>query len=227
MKKVIFVAIVAAVSMISCKGMKDIKSFSLADSVAYAVGVDFGIWAKQLDSTLNVNMLAAAISDGMKGKTMMTREEAQAFLNNYYLVRVPAQKAEAAKAEQNEWFDLLKKENSNIQSTESGLLYEIVEAGDMATRATLDTDKVTVNYKGTLKDESVFDENQNISFPLNGVIRGWTEGLKLVGKGGKINLWIPAEMAYGTQERPGIPANSPLKFEVELLEVVPAEEAAQ
>ena len=104
------------------------------------------------------------------------------------------------------------------QKTESGLAYKVIEAGNNV-KATSDKDTVWVNYKGTLLDGTVFDQNDNINFTLNRVIRGWTEGMKLVGEGGKVQLVIPGELAYGERGTRGIEPNSTLVFDVDLLKV--------
>lgn len=108
-----------------------------------------------------------------------------------------------------------------VKKTESGLLYQVEKEGTGA--APKDSDTVVVNYKGTLVDGSEFDNSykrgEPLSFRLDGVIPGWTEGLKHVKKGGKIKLVIPPALAYGEAGVPGIPANSTLVFEVELLDI--------
>ncbi|SIQ83332.1 FKBP-type peptidyl-prolyl cis-trans isomerase FklB [Marinobacterium stanieri] len=116
-----------------------------------------------------------------------------------------------------------------VQVTDSGLQYEVLEAGEGASPEASDT--VKVHYRGELIDGTQFDSsyarNEPVSFPLDGVIPGWTEGLQLMKEGGKSRLVIPAELAYG----PGgmgnaIGPNETLVFEVELLEVNPSDEAA-
>lgn len=116
------------------------------------------------------------------------------------------------------------------QTTSSGLKYRILTPGPGAKPA--ETDKVQVHYKGWLPDEAdpstgkVFDSSyergEPISFPLNRVIPGWTEGMQLVGKGGKIELEIPSELGYGAGGTPDgtIPPNATLRFIVELLDIV-------
>ena len=125
-----------------------------------------------------------------------------------------------------EWLSEVEKEEG-VHRTESGLLYRIERAGSEV-KATEDTDKVLVHYEGTTREGKVFDSsyerNEPISFALNRVIKGWTEGMKLVGVGGEITLWIPAELAYGERGAGSdIGPNEALKFKVELLEVNPAE----
>ena len=114
--------------------------------------------------------------------------------------------------------------------TESGLAYKIIEAGS-AKKATSDKDTVWVNYKGTLLDGTVFDQNDDINFTLGRVIKGWSEGMKLVGEGGKIKLVIPGDLAYGEYGTRGIEPNATLVFDVDLNKVgnfvEPVEEPAK
>jgi FKBP-type peptidyl-prolyl cis-trans isomerase len=105
----------------------------------------------------------------------------------------------------------------NVDTTASGLQYTIIAEG--AARKVAPQDTVWVNYKGTLLDGTVFDENEDIMFVANQVIRGWTEGLGLLGEGGKATLYIPSELAYGTRGNRGIEPNSTLIFDVEILKV--------
>ncbi|MFC1582555.1 FKBP-type peptidyl-prolyl cis-trans isomerase [Planctomycetota bacterium] len=112
--------------------------------------------------------------------------------------------------------------NEGIKTTASGLQYEILKAAEGDKPKAID--RVSVHYKGTLLNGSVFDSSYKrgkpAEFPLNGVIRGWTEGLQLMSVGSKFKFYIPSHMAYGPQGRPGIPPNSTLIFEVELLAIV-------
>ncbi len=103
---------------------------------------------------------------------------------------------------------------------DSGLLYRIIEPG--SDKKPTEEDTVTVHYRGTFIDGSEFDSSYSrgtpTSFPLNGVIAGWTEGLQYIGEGGSIELFIPSDLAYG-QGTATIPANSVLVFEVELISI--------
>ena len=114
-------------------------------------------------------------------------------------------------------------ENKAIVALPSGLRYEVLAAGTGP--APKPTETVKVHYTGTLLDGSVFDSSvqrgEPAEFPLDQVIPGWTEGIQKVSKGGKIKLYIPANLAYGDDGRPGIPPASPLVFEVELLDIKP------
>jgi FKBP-type peptidyl-prolyl cis-trans isomerase FklB len=110
-------------------------------------------------------------------------------------------------------------QKEGVQTTDTGLQYKILEQGEGPTPGPDST--VTVHYRGTLLDGTVFDSSYDrgepISFPVNGVIAGWTEALQMMTVGSKWELFIPADLAYGPQGRPSIPPNSVLTFQVELL----------
>jgi len=117
-----------------------------------------------------------------------------------------------------------------IHTTESGLTYEIVTQGEGASPTA--EDHVTVHYEGTLMDGTIFDSSykreETITFPLNRVIKGWTEGVQLMNIGSKYKFTIPSDLAYGEQGAGGvIPPNADLIFIVELFDIVSAEEAAE
>jgi FKBP-type peptidyl-prolyl cis-trans isomerase len=120
------------------------------------------------------------------------------------------------------------KENKNVTELPSGLRYEILKPGDGPFPKPSET--VKVNYTGTLVNGTVFDSSvqrgQPAEFPLDQVIAGWTEGLQKINKGGKIKLYVPPDLAYGDEGRPGIPPGSTLTFEVELLDIKPTLVAA-
>lgn len=225
MKKLLFVAAAVAAVLSSCGGgSASLKSES--DSLAYAIGVDLGTYVHNLDSVhklgLNVNAVCASLKETAAGKGKLSPEEAMMFLREYFMVRVPAK----AKAEGEKFLQDVEKQ-ANVKKTESGLLYEIIREGSDV-KATNDADVVKVMYEGKLKNGNVFDSSyergDTVEFPLNGVIKGWTEGMKLIGEGGKIKLWIPSELGYGANGGGSIGPNEPLVFEIELVKVTPAEE---
>lgn len=114
-----------------------------------------------------------------------------------------------------------KEKEQKVHTTESGLKYEVLTEGDGASPTA--EDSVTVHYEGTLMDgtkfDSSYDRGETITFPLNGVIKGWTEGLQLMKEGAKYKFTIPSELAYGEQGSGSIPPNSDLIFIVELFKV--------
>ncbi len=216
MKKLLIVMVAFCATLASCQSSTNMKSYSGVDSLSYAFGIDIASQIRGAqDSSLNAAVISAAIKDVFAGKkTAMTRDEAYAFLNEWFSVREPAR----LKAESKAWLDEVKASNPKIQTTASGLMYEIVSVGDANVKATNDADKVVVTYRGTYKDGSEFDANENYTFALNGVIPAWTEGMKLIGKGGQIILWANPDLAYFPIN--GNPAA--MKFEVTLHDVIPA-----
>lgn len=128
----------------------------------------------------------------------------------------------------NEDFFTKLRENKSISELPSGLRYEVVKPG--AGEYPKPTETVKVHYTGTLIDGTVFDSSvqrgEPAEFPLDQVIAGWTEGIQKVSKGGKIKLYVPPQLAYGDDGRPGIPPGSTLIFEVELLDIKPTPAAS-
>jgi len=115
-------------------------------------------------------------------------------------------------------------EPAGVVTTDSGLQYEVLKSGNGATPGPTDT--VTTHYHGTFVDGRVFDSSVErgvpASLPVNGVIKGWTEALQLMKVGDKWKIVCPPDLAYGEQGRSGIPPNSTLVFEIELLDVQPS-----
>jgi FKBP-type peptidyl-prolyl cis-trans isomerase len=113
------------------------------------------------------------------------------------------------------------RQKPGVITTASGLQYEVLKEGSGASPKATDT--VTVNYRGSLISEGEFDSGQGVSFPLNGVIPGWTEGLQLMKEGARYRFFIPPELAYGERGAGRvIPPNATLIFEVELVKVGPS-----
>ncbi|WP_430816084.1 FKBP-type peptidyl-prolyl cis-trans isomerase [Carboxylicivirga sp. RSCT41] len=183
------------------------KLSNQADSISYSYGV---MMARELQNEkgLNPELIAAGIKEAMSENGQLTLEEAgQAIAMGKAQVGIDFL-AENAKKE-------------GVLTTESGLQYKVMEEGTGASPAA--TDLVTVHYKGSLINGEVFDSSEGsepISFPLNRVIPGWTEGLQLMKEGGKTIFYIPYELAYGERGAGQvIPPYSALIFEVELIKV--------
>ena len=201
--------------------LKGISS-SQVDSVSYAVGVSIGSMIKQNNlGEINIDKFAEGVKHTLSKGADMNEQRSVGMIINNYLEKKMALLGETKKAEQTA-FMAENKNNEGVVETESGLQYQIVNPGSEIKAIAVDT--VEVNYKGTLLDGTVFDSSydrgESIKFPLNAVIAGWGEGIQLIGEGGKINLWIPYELAYGERAAGAdIPAYSTLYFEVELLKV--------
>lgn len=167
---------------------------------------------------LHTYWIKQAIKDYVAGNAIMNEGQAQALIQNYYISELPLQNAAESKA----WLEQIEKQKG-VKKTESGLLYRIDREGDNSMMPTAE-DTVEVDYEGKLQDGYVFDSSyergESIQFPLNGVIKGWTEGLQLVGKGGQITLWIPSDLGYGVTGSGPIGPNAALEFKVELHDVI-------
>ena len=196
------------------------------DSVSYALGVLFATNMKSEGmNEINSDALASGFSAVMNDNATMDAAEADALVRS----AMEAVKEEASKADKLEGEAFLSEnaKKEGISVTETGLQYHHDTEGTGENPGP--TDKVTVHYKGTLLDGTEFDSSykrgEPISFPLNGVIPGWTEGLQLMKVGGKTTFYIPQELAYGARPNPGgpIPPYAALIFEVELLGIESAE----
>lgn len=185
------------------------------------VGSDVGLNIIKNNIPLQMVWVEKGFYEASESKAPMSNIEANNYLRDYFRVKVPAQNKKASE----EWLSKIEKKRG-VKKTESGLLYKIEKEGDMSAKPTSLEDVVKVHYEGTTRTGKVFDSsykrNAPIDFPLNGVIKGWGEGLQLVGKGGKITLWIPSELAYGERGAGAdIGPNEALCFVVELLDVNP------
>ncbi|WP_380183393.1 FKBP-type peptidyl-prolyl cis-trans isomerase [Kalamiella sp. sgz302252] len=206
---------------------------------AYALGASLGRYMEnslkeqeKLGIKLDQQQLISGVQDAFAGKSKLSDQEIEQTLQAFEgRVKTAAQAKMEKDAKENtekgNAFAAKFAKEKGVKKTESGLLYQVEKEG--TGDVPKDSDTVVVNYKGTLIDGSEFDNSytrgEPLSFRLDGVIPGWTEGLKHVKKGGKIKLVIPPQLAYGKNGVPGIPANSTLVFDVELLDIKPAAKA--
>lgn len=213
--------------------LKDVTpSKAQVDSVSYLVGIQFGSFIKGYNfGDLNMAQIKKGMYDfiNAKGnqrdpefvKQFKINPEEMNNLFNSYLEKRQAYIGLQNK-EKGEKYMAANKGKAGVEVTESGLQYKIVEAGNPDLKPG-PADTVKVRYKGTLLDGTVFDETKEDAEPallvLNRVIKGWQEGLQLVGEGGKIQLVIPADLAYGERGTQGIEPNSTLLFDVDVVEV--------
>ena len=190
------------------------------DKISYALGLSMGqnLMGSGVTS-LNYQDLAQGIEDVLtKQQPKITYQEAQQVLGQFFQ-ELEAKIAGAAKAD-GEKFLAENAKREGVQVTASGLQYEVLEA--TIGQKPKATDTVKVHYEGTLIDGTIFDSSykrgESISFPLNGVIRGWTEGLQLMSVGSKYKFFIPYQLAYGERGAgQQIPPYAALIFTVELL----------
>ena len=195
------------------------------NKISTMVGMDIGRGLAQIKDDVDIKIVEQALEQTLKGeKTSLTQEEAlqvrQAYMQQMQAKRVAEQKAAAEKNKTEGAAFLAKnKSKSGVKSTASGLQYEVEKEGSGPKPKATDT--VKVNYLGTKIDgtkfDSTYDRGQPATFPLNGVIKGWSEGLQLMPVGSKYKLYVPAELAYGENAPGPIGPNATLIFEVELL----------
>ena len=155
---------------------------------------------------------------------MMEEEKKEEAADTTGLPGAPGEAAAAKNKADGEAFLAANKSKEGVVTTDNGLQYKTIKEGDGPSPAATDT--VTVNYKGTLIDGKEFDSGNGISFPLNGVIKGWTEGLQLMKAGGSTRFFIPSDLAYGPSGPPNIGPNSTLIFDVDLLSIKGKEQAS-
>lgn len=207
---------------------QDVKLETPKDKASYVIGRNIGETISGDGIELNVDNLIAGLREALAGKdSRIPKAEAQKVMAEFQkeMQKQMAAKAEAkAKANQEAGKKFLEdnKKREGVKVTESGLQYEVIKAAEGAKPKASDT--VTVHYHGTLIDGTVFDSSverkEPTSFPVGGVIAGWTEALKLMPVGAKWKLYIPAELAYGARGAGrDIGPHATLIFEVELLSI--------
>ena len=194
---------------------------TINDSASYAIGVSVASFYKQQGITkINTALVSRAINDVLGGKKKLLDEEACNAVVTKLMNSLQATKSKPT-IESGMAFLAKNKTRPEVKTTASGIQYEVITEGTGA--KPLVVDSVTVNYKGTLIDGTEFDNSytrgEPITFPLNRVIPGWTEGLQLMSVGSKYKLYIPYTLAYGSNDQGPIPGGSALIFEVELLDV--------
>ncbi|MFN6375228.1 MAG: FKBP-type peptidyl-prolyl cis-trans isomerase [Chitinophagia bacterium] len=192
------------------------------DSMSYAIGMlDANFFKTQGITSLNPEALAKGFADALKGTTMCSPEQADQIVR-MQMQRITKQKIEPT-IKAGEKFLAENAKKPGVKTTSSGLQYEVITEGTGEKPVTSST--VKVHYEGFLingfKFDSSRDRGEPTQFPLNGVIRGWTEGVALMPVGSRYKLYIPYQLGYGEQgSGEAIPGGSVLVFDVELLEII-------
>ena len=210
--------------------LKDAK-----DKVSYSIGLDIGMTFQKQKMEINSDVLAAGVKDGLTGaKPLLSPDEVRQVMTQFakdMRDKTAAVNKEAAEknTKEGEKFLAENKAKPGVKTTASGLQYKVEKEGNGTPPK--ETDTVEVNYRGTLIDGTEFDSSykrgEPATFPVNRVIKGWTEALQLMKPGAKYHLFIPSNLAYGPGGTGGdIGPNSTLIFDVELLSVKPGEASA-
>ncbi|HEY3849391.1 MAG TPA: FKBP-type peptidyl-prolyl cis-trans isomerase [Steroidobacteraceae bacterium] len=193
------------------------------EQASYLFGLTLGnqLHSVGLGNELTLDTIARGIKDGLQGKksTPADMHQIQEYVHTAMLAASTHNKTAAQE------FLASNGKKPGVKTTASGLEYKIDKAGDAKAPAITAEDEVTVNYRGTLLDGSEFDSSEShgkpLEIPVGGVIKGWQEALVMMKPGAKWTLYIPPELAYGANPRPGIPGNSLLTFNIEILSVKP------
>ncbi len=229
MKKTFLFLAVCAMAGTVCAQNVELKSFN--DSASYAIGRDiFRNWEQQ-QLGIDARIAGQALIDAANGQSRLNDQQAFPLLQRFQKEFERRQMEQEARnnptarenIEKGEKFMKEIGNNKSVYTTKSGLKYRRVKEGNG--KHPKATDRVKVHYTGTLIDGKKFDSSvdrgEPLTFPLNQVIPGWTEGLQLMDEGSKYLLYIPYNLGYGVRDMGDIPAGSTLIFEVELLEINP------
>ena len=223
MKNIIFLS--SLILFIACKTEKTNKTANLItelDSVSYSLGVNIGENIKTQFEDINLDNFEAGIKDVLEKdlEAKISDNQAQAIIQSYFSKK--QQKQSESVIEEGINFLRENGKREGVTTLASGLQYEVINDGT-GPKPTIE-DNVTTHYHGTLIDGTVFDSSvdrgEPASFPVGGVIKGWTEALQLMSVGSKWKLYVPYDLAYGERGAgPQIGPYSTLIFEVELISI--------
>lgn len=202
------------------------------DKVSYAIGLDVGNAMKKQSIDIDTDIFVKGFKDALSGgKKLMTDDEIRETMTAFSREMADKQKETMNKLteknkQEGDAFLAENKKKDGVKTLPSGLQYKVITEGTGKTPKAGDT--VTVNYRGTLIDGTEFDSSfkrgQPATFPVNGVIKGWTEALQLMKEGTKWQVFIPSDLAYGDKGAGGmIGPNAVLIFDVELISIKEAE----
>ncbi|MBP5205830.1 MAG: FKBP-type peptidyl-prolyl cis-trans isomerase [Bacteroidales bacterium] len=221
MKKLLTFGLVILFASVTMS-VKSQEEMTFKQKISYAIGANLGTQVAHDGLELDLDALTQGVRDAMAGQNKFSDEQMQeAFMQLQQEMQAKRDNVVNEEKMKGQKFLEENKKNPDVKVTESGLQYKVVTLGT-GPKPTA-TSKVTVKDTGTLLDGTVFDSTEKqggepISFGLNQVIRGWTEGLQLMPTGSKFIFYIPSELAYGDQGAGGvIPGGATLIFEIELL----------
>ena len=220
---VICVFAVASLLVAACGGnaKRTFKLEDSADSLSYVVGMNIAYNIMQMDTTMRADAVMAGIEDVLKGTELMSFDDGRMFLLSYMNYDVYER---VRNYEEQYLADLAASDNAVVRAN-SGLTYKVGELGDMGQMINSDRDTVAFTYRVTNMAGKEVDRAEEradtLRTPVGRLQDGLREGVKLIGQGGKITLWIPSSMAYGSQgdEQKEIEPNEMLRYELNIVEV--------
>ncbi len=211
-----------AVAMVACGGSsREVAFQDSTDSLSYVIGMNIAYNIMEMDSTLRAEKIVEGIRDVLGSEPKMTLEDGKFFLLSYMNYDV----YERVKKYENQYLDDLAASDKKIERTRTGLTYKVAALGDMGNVAAHSRDTVSIIYTArTMSGEEVdpvSERPDTLRTTLTKLMSGLQEGIRLIGQGGKITLWIPSNLAYGAagDEQKGIKPNEMLEYEVEIVEV--------
>ena len=210
----------------SCSGGRKQSAAALRsedDSLAYVIGMHLGRNLMQMDTTLNIDALCDGLRDAYARSPKIRFSDAEA--RTFYLRFVNYTQPERVKAYEEQFLSDFRRENRTYARTKSGLTYSVDVVGDETTLPRYDTDTVSIRYVARHRDgrtfHSSYEAGDTLRTALGDMREGVREAIKLTSKGGRISVWVPAELAYGAEgdRDRGIAPNETLFYQMELLDI--------
>lgn len=218
--RVILIALLTTGAACALTAADDSPFKSTKEKASYALGANIGKTLKQNNAEIDLDVYMKALKEGMSGGKLLLTDEQISETIRAFQMELRTKTLEKNKKDGEE-FLAKNKTKEGILTTPSGLQYQIITKGTGKIPGSNDT--VVCHYRGSLINGEEFDSSykrgEPHSFPVTGVIKGWTEALLMMPVGSKWKLFIPSDLAYGERGRPSIPPNSALLFDIELLEI--------
>ncbi len=216
------IAAVMAMVAVSCgSSSQGGKLQDDADSLSYIIGMNIAYNIMEMDSTVRSNQIIAGIKDVLDGEPKISLEDGKFYLLAYMNYDV----YERVSKYENQYLSDMAASDNDIERTRTGLTYKVAALGDMGKTASHPRDTISIIYTAKnmagVEVDPASERSDTLRTTLNKLFDGLQEGVKLVGEGGKITLWMPSGLAYGAagDEQKGIKPNEMLEYEVKILEV--------
>ncbi len=214
-----------AVTMFSCNRSNGVGAakqlVDQPDSLSYVIGMNIAYNIMKMDSTVRPDAVIKGINDALNGAELLTLEDARTYFLSYMNYEV----YERVRKYEEQYLTDLVASDDKVVRTRTGLTYKVGELGDMNNMLSNDRDTVAITYRASrLSGEEVdvaTNRDDTLRVVVNKLIPGLREGVKLVGQGGDLTLWIPSSLAYGAigNDKMGVKPNEILRYEVKIVEV--------
>ena len=222
MKKYRLIAAAGLFLLGACsRGTGSMELRNETDSVAYVIGLNVGYNLQRMDSTLNVEAVCQAVRDVYARTARMTPDEARAVYLRYVNVSQPEQ----IRAYEEQFLEDFRKSNRSYAKTDTGLTYEVLEIGDESKTPRSDRDTVAIRFVAKTVDgkvvESSYERGDTTRTAVGDLMPGLRQSVRLVGEGGRMNVWIPSRLALRAEgdKKLGVVPNATLFYEIELVDV--------